>query len=526
MSRQSGVLRRLITVSAVALGAGLVVTACSPVKLGSAAIVGNERITIATLDTEVTNLSQTVKLYPSTVQLSQEQQTQQTLTWLIRFEINDELARQAGITVSTAEAQKALDEIYAAAKSSAQAQGIKNVTLDLILVANGIPPNLANEVGRYQAIDNKFAEQVNGGQEPTSTSAQSATTAKLNKARCLAAKVLKVQVNPQFGRLDYSQVAVVAAPGIVARPAGPAKAAFDVGADAGLLIVLVTSPRVAPGLLSWAAWEALRSASAVLVPAGHPLLPALDEAGIGYRWPRSDMARAARRGRRWSGCPRRAPSRQASRSRPARGCCAARPTCPARTCSTWWRPWTGCVPSARGISGRRTRSLAPHLLEEPYEALEALESGDAQALCEELGDVLLQVAFHARIAAERARWHRVHHRRRGRRDRGQADPAAPARVRGRDGIRGRGRHSQLGRDQRAEERKGSRPNGPACPLRARWLRPRLTPCRSASRPCRWPPSCSAGRRAPGCRTGWRTSTAIPAPMAPAQRSAATCSAWC
>ena len=47
-------------------------------------------------------------------------------------------------------------------------------------------------------------------------------------------------------------------------------------------------------------------------------------------------------------------------------------------------------------------SLAPHLLEEPYEALEALESGDEQAFCEELGDMLLQVVFHARIAAERA----------------------------------------------------------------------------------------------------------------------------
>jgi XTP/dITP diphosphohydrolase len=46
-------------------------------------------------------------------------------------------------------------------------------------------------------------------------------------------------------------------------------------------------------------------------------------------------------------------------------------------------------------------SLAPHLLEEPYEALEALEAGDEQAFCEELGDVLLQVVFHARIAAER-----------------------------------------------------------------------------------------------------------------------------
>jgi hypothetical protein len=41
---------------------------------------------------------------------------------------------------------------------------------------------------------------------------------------------------------------------------------FAAGADAGLLIVLATSPRVAPGLLSWPAWEALRSASAVLAP--------------------------------------------------------------------------------------------------------------------------------------------------------------------------------------------------------------------------------------------------------------------
>ena len=46
-------------------------------------------------------------------------------------------------------------------------------------------------------------------------------------------------------------------------------------------------------------------------------------------------------------------------------------------------------------------TLAPFLLEESYEAVDALESGDQAALCEELGDVLLQVAFHARVAAER-----------------------------------------------------------------------------------------------------------------------------
>src|SRR5450755_3581107 len=47
-------------------------------------------------------------------------------------------------------------------------------------------------------------------------------------------------------------------------------------------------------------------------------------------------------------------------------------------------------------------SLASFLLEETYEALEALDGGDAAAIREELGDVLLQVVFHARVAAERS----------------------------------------------------------------------------------------------------------------------------
>jgi len=231
MSKQSPVLRRLVKVSAVVLGAGLVVTACSssPVKFGSAAIVGDQRITLATLDTEVNNLSQAVEQYKSTVQLSQEQQTQQTLTWLIRFKVNEELARQAGITVSNAQADAALATIYAAAKANAEQQGIPNPSLDLILAFNGIPPNLAHEVGRYQAINDEFAKQANGGQEPTSAAAQTATSAKLTKAQCQAAKALNIQVNPQFGQLNYDQLAVVAAPGTVFRTAGPAPTASASG---------------------------------------------------------------------------------------------------------------------------------------------------------------------------------------------------------------------------------------------------------------------------------------------------------
>lgn len=47
-------------------------------------------------------------------------------------------------------------------------------------------------------------------------------------------------------------------------------------------------------------------------------------------------------------------------------------------------------------------SLRQYLLEETFELLEAIEDGDRAAMREELGDVLLQVLFHARVAAEHA----------------------------------------------------------------------------------------------------------------------------
>jgi len=49
-------------------------------------------------------------------------------------------------------------------------------------------------------------------------------------------------------------------------------------------------------------------------------------------------------------------------------------------------------------------SLKPCLLEETYELLDALDDGDAKKVKEELGDVLLQVIFHAQIAKEEKRF--------------------------------------------------------------------------------------------------------------------------
>ena len=165
-----------------------------------------------------------------------------------------------------------------------------------------------------------------------------------------------------------------------------------------MLIVLATSPRVAPGLLSWPAWEALRAAAVVLAPAGHPQRPALQAAGITCRVADEPDAGSVASDALtvWLPVPGEDPAVPAG-AQLVHGSADLPGAHLIDLVATMDRLRVDCPWDARQTHA----SLAPHLLEEPYEALEALESGDERALCEELGDVALQVVFHARIAAER-----------------------------------------------------------------------------------------------------------------------------
>ena len=218
----------VISSAAMVLAAAVVVPVVltgSPSKPDYAAIVGKQQITIATLDSEINNLNQAAKQYRSVVSLNATQETQATLTWLIRYQINEELARQQDITVSAAQAQAALNQAYATSKSAAEEQGLTKVTLTLVLAASGIPPNTSAELGRYEAIASQYLKIANGGTTPSSSSAQTAAADKLNKAECQAAKALNIRVNPQFGRLDYSQYQIVSASSTAARTPGPTSTA-------------------------------------------------------------------------------------------------------------------------------------------------------------------------------------------------------------------------------------------------------------------------------------------------------------
>ena len=221
-------LRRLLKASALMAGVGLVATGCAvtPLKMGAAAVVGSQRISIAHLDSEVADLSQAVKQYPGVANLNASQQTQAALSWLIRYQVYEELARQHGITVSAAQAQQALNNAIKNAEAQAAAQGLTNVTQREILAASGIPPNTSSELGRYEAIFNRYLAIANGGTAPAPGSpAETAAGNKLSQAQCQAAKTLNIQVNPQFGQLDYSQLQVVTTGATVTRTQGPVKAA-------------------------------------------------------------------------------------------------------------------------------------------------------------------------------------------------------------------------------------------------------------------------------------------------------------
>jgi XTP/dITP diphosphohydrolase len=179
------------------------------------------------------------------------------------------------------------------------------------------------------------------------------------------------------------------------------------------LIFLVSSPRVAPGQLTWPAWDTLRSASRVLVAAGdHPQLPYVRAAGVAAEVVSPDageLMRAAASGTVvWLAAlegdedlMRRVGEVLVGMDAPpevevlhgAYDLPGARMLDLLTVMSTLRRecPWDREQTHA---------SLGPYLLEEAYEVVDTVEGGelDTEALREELGDVLMQVAFHAEIA--------------------------------------------------------------------------------------------------------------------------------
>jgi hypothetical protein len=205
---------------------GGLIAGCAPVQMGAAATVGSQSISSSQLNTQVTNLTTAAKPFSSSVQLTAAQIPKDVLGWLVRFKVRENLATSQHITVTASERDQALEDIYQQAAAQAQQQGVNNVTLTQLAVANGLPPDLLNELGRYQAVEISYAEAHNGGKLPTATASVNAITKQFNTAECHVYKDDSVKVNPQYGQLNYSQYTVVASPDKLSRAGGtPSKPA-------------------------------------------------------------------------------------------------------------------------------------------------------------------------------------------------------------------------------------------------------------------------------------------------------------
>ncbi|HEX6872467.1 MAG TPA: MazG family protein [Micromonosporaceae bacterium] len=182
----------------------------------------------------------------------------------------------------------------------------------------------------------------------------------------------------------------------------------------GRIVLLVTSPRLPPGLLTAQAWDVLRT-EPVLAAADSDLGAALDSMGIPVQFVPADagavLAAVAEHGAVvWLA----GPTGDEALARDL-GLRLAREPGLAELELMYgsWDP-VGArlldvvavmdrLVSPGGDPWKREQShqtLARYLLEEAYEAYDAIEAHDLGALREELGDVLLQVVLHARMAEE------------------------------------------------------------------------------------------------------------------------------
>jgi len=197
------------------------------------------------------------------------------------------------------------------------------------------------------------------------------------------------------------------------------------GPASGRIVLLTTSHRVAPGLLSWPAWQSLRTADRVLcADAGHPQLPYVREAGVTVEIAEPtarelvDMCAPEAEGSGAGAGSRTVTVIATAEGEPrltdglARLAGTGRETMP----ELELLPGSYDLPGARLLdlvqvmdriradcpwSGVRThQDLVKYGIEEAYELVEAIEEDDREALREELGDVLLQVVFHARLAQD------------------------------------------------------------------------------------------------------------------------------
>jgi hypothetical protein len=195
--------------AATALVALVSLTACGPILMGAAAILGTQRISTARLSNDVAALNHVYQANPSLqhdVQYTTAEMPRLVLMWLVRFHVIDSVAQSNGVEVTPAEAQQGV----ARAAAQIEQQTGAPVTPAQFAVFNALPPNLTDQFGRYEATIEKLAVAFTGAKNASSltTAQQQQFATRISAEVAAATKRLNVKINPQYGTLDAAQLTV------------------------------------------------------------------------------------------------------------------------------------------------------------------------------------------------------------------------------------------------------------------------------------------------------------------------------
>lgn len=193
--------RTAVSIAAAALLlASPALTACAsgPDRTGAAAVVGDQRITVAALQSKVNQVRAAQEKSPQSAQLlaSSSKLSTQTLTMLVQTAVIERAADDAGVTVTEDEAQQ--DHASALQQFGGSEQALEAALLQQF----GIAPAEADTYFRTDALLGKLVAQL--GYQPGSDGGQTALLGVLTKT----AKKIGVTINPRYGTWDEKKASI------------------------------------------------------------------------------------------------------------------------------------------------------------------------------------------------------------------------------------------------------------------------------------------------------------------------------
>jgi hypothetical protein len=206
-----------------ALAAAVTLTACGPVRTGAAAIVGDQRITVATLDAAVSRWGRELPRHPLAQQIVQQGQARgqgpsipfdpsspqrSALYQLVDMRVWAEVARRQGVGVPPGQVDAFL------------AQNGGRPALDANVLAQGLPTSYGDDYARTLLVRQAMLRRYGSGGPIDQSGVQRLLDFYMNVGRSLG-----IRINPRYGAFDYRTMAL--------GPVCPSLSTPDSGTPAG-----------------------------------------------------------------------------------------------------------------------------------------------------------------------------------------------------------------------------------------------------------------------------------------------------